>query len=224
MRNKFFKIIGGILLAVSFCLVAYVGLGIIQGGSFSGTSIIRTGVIIGIPFIIGTVLLLQGISITTKKKKLVSYLEHIVFAIYIVILLYILFLGGRGYTQYDNIGQFLKYNINLVPFRTISEYCKSFINNTINRDIIIRNIFGNFILFMPMAVILSCIIKKFRTWRVFGLYMVIILCSVEVVQLLTKTGSLDIDDFILNMSGACLAFAIMKKEKIRVLCKRIYLM
>lgn len=224
MRNNLFKVIGGMLLLVSFGLIAYVGLGIIQGGSFHGTSIITTGVVIGIPMILGTVFLLVGVSTTAKKKQIVSYIEYVVFATYILVLLAILFLGGREYMNYESMGQIFEDNVNLIPFRTIIDYIKSFINNTINKDTIILNLLGNLMLFMPMGVLLPCMFKIFRTWRVFIVYMVLILCGVEIIQLLTATGSLDIDDFILNMSGACLIFAIMRKDKVITLCQIMYLM
>ena len=223
MKNSLRKAIGGILLFVSFGLVVYVGFGIKQGGRFDSISIIITGVEIGLPLILGTVLLVVGIANKTKKKQIVSFMEYVVFTTYILFLLAILFLGGRGDIHYESMRQYYRDYVNLIPFRTILDYINHFTNHTMNKDTIIFNLIGNFIIFMPFGVLLPCMFKKFRTRRVFILSIALILCGVELLQLLTTTGSLDIDDFILNMSGTCFAFAIMRNGKVISLCERMYL-
>jgi glycopeptide antibiotics resistance protein len=42
---------------------------------------------------------------------------------------------------------------------------------------------------------------------------------IEIVQISTKSGSLDIDDFILNFVGALIGFIIFTRSPIRVLLK-----
>ena len=53
------------------------------------------------------------------------------------------------------------------------------------------------------------------------IFLISILCA-ETVQLFTLLGSFDIDDFIFNLSGACLGFAVVRIPFINRLLKRIF--
>jgi glycopeptide antibiotics resistance protein len=51
----------------------------------------------------------------------------------------------------------------------------------------------------------------------FFLFSLGVICGVEIIQFLTFTGSLDIDDLILNLTGACGAFLLMKTKPLKKL-------
>jgi glycopeptide antibiotics resistance protein len=51
----------------------------------------------------------------------------------------------------------------------------------------------------------------------FSIFMIILLFIIEVVQLVTRRGSFDIDDFILNMVGALIGFGIWKTKVVQKL-------
>ena len=50
----------------------------------------------------------------------------------------------------------------------------------------------------------------------------VILFGVEIVQLLTKLGSFDIDDLILNMTGALMGFALWKTALVQWLKRMVW--
>jgi glycopeptide antibiotics resistance protein len=111
--------------------------------------------------------------------------------------------------------------MNLVPFETISLYIRAMVRGTINPGIAIANLLGNFLLFMPMGVYLPFFFKKIRTLLDYVLYMIPVLTMVELVQLLTKRGSFDIDDLILNLSGAMIGFFIWKSAGVQTIYRKI---
>ncbi|WP_019415142.1 VanZ family protein [Paenisporosarcina sp. TG20] len=86
-------------------------------------------------------------------------------------------------------------------------------------DIPIKNLVGNFILFLPMGFYLPYFMKKINKVSVFSLLMIILLFIFKVLQLVTRRGSFDIDDFILNMFGAIIGFGIWKSNVVQKLLK-----
>lgn len=58
--------------------------------------------------------------------------------------------------------------------------------------------------------ILPCLWKKLETFKWFLLYIVALVLAIELIQLFTLRGICDIDDFILNVFGACVGFAALR--------------
>ncbi|GLX67936.1 VanZ family protein [Paenibacillus glycanilyticus] len=100
------------------------------------------------------------------------------------------------------------YNYNVIPLHTI----KSLIYNRehYNTDAWVKNLFGNIVLFIPIGVFLPAMNRKLLRTARFLPVTVLILFLVESIQLVTKVGSFDIDDIILNTLGALIGFAVMK--------------
>ncbi|WP_420840539.1 VanZ family protein [Caldicoprobacter algeriensis] len=53
--------------------------------------------------------------------------------------------------------------------------------------------------------------------------MAIILICVEVEQMLTRTGGIDVDDVILNLTGAVIFFALWRLDASQELLKKLYI-
>lgn len=100
------------------------------------------------------------------------------------------------------------FNYNLVPFKTINRYI--FEREHFNTDIWIKNLFGNIILFIPLGVFIPLLNKKFIKVLPFFILVFFIMLAVELTQMLTHVGSLDIDDLILNITGAFIGLAFTK--------------
>ena len=100
--------------------------------------------------------------------------------------------------------------INLIPFRTIRQMLIS----PLGLKVALYNIMGNFLMLTPIAVLLPLINDKFK--KIINYLIVIILCSlsIEIVQYITKIGSLDIDDLMLNVFGSFIIFLIITKTKL----------
>lgn len=134
------------------------------------------------------------------RRRLVRPLIWLLFIGYTGCLLYWMFLGfGRSTGHFD-------YNYNIVPFKTIGMYIL-YANMFPMRTWVI-NLFGNVGVFMPYGFILPYLFKAARRYRVFLLLFGFPLIGLELLQMLLRVGSLDVDDLILNVLGASLAYGI----------------
>ncbi len=144
-----------------------------------------------------------------NKKHILRSMIIIIFCIYCVLLVYFLFLNTRV-IPYSSYWDHIKRSINLIPFKTVTEYITRISNNTINLTSFIYNTFGNLFLFMPMGSLLPCVNSKINTLsRTCLMGFSIILC-VEVLQLFSTLGTFDIDDIILNMVGLILGYSAIR--------------
>lgn len=79
---------------------------------------------------------------------------------------------------------------------------------------------SNILAFIPMGFFLPILFPKQNTFKTFIFTNTIIILIIETMQLLSESGSFDIDDFILNLTGAIIIFKIVKYDKINKLIKR----
>ncbi|TGB01299.1 VanZ family protein [Halobacillus salinus] len=98
-------------------------------------------------------------------------------------------------------GSFGARTANWTPLRTIELYVYS------DMPFMIRlyNLAANVGLFIPFGVYLMYVCS---TWRVRIGISVAAIWVIETTQYVTARGSLDIDDFILNMMGVCIGFIV----------------
>ncbi|MFC7365423.1 MULTISPECIES: VanZ family protein [Bhargavaea] len=154
-------------------------------------------------------------------KKGIKIVINISFVCYLVALAVLLFLSSRGFLWSGLTWmEYIRNSSNFVPFKTISTYVTRFFDGSMNRDIPIKNLFGNLLLFLPMGIYLPYYITKINKIRDLAIAMSVILILIEVVQVVTRRGSFDIDDFILNMLGALMGFGIWKTKIIQKLLRQ----
>ena len=137
-------------------------------------------------------------------KKTLRVLLYILFCIYCLALVKFLFLDGRYYSE-DTV-RFYYSRSNFVPFKTVYDYILKLNTAQINSDVIIKNIVGNFVVLLPMGCFLPCMFQVCRKFKNVFFICVGIVLVVELLQPLLRIGFFDIDDLILNLSGACLGF------------------
>ena len=135
------------------------------------------------------------------------------FLVYGFVLYFMLFnLPGRAMVLVSD-GMMENYNyfnsINLIPFMTIIEYITG-IGDASIRGHAIRNLGGNLFLLFPMGFYLPFLMDKLKEMKPYLLVVAVFIIIIEATQILTLTGSMDIDDFILNFSGALLGYAFFK--------------
>jgi glycopeptide antibiotics resistance protein len=154
-------------------------------------------------------------------KKVLKIFFSISFVFYLLALIILLFLdSSRGYISSElSLIEYTRNYSNFVPFTTISMYITAIIDGSMNLDIPIKNLFGNFIMFLPMGIYLPYYIKKANKVSVFTISMVSLLFVIEIIQLVSRRGSFDIDDFILNMLGALVGFSIWKTNIVQNLLR-----
>ncbi|WP_246944742.1 VanZ family protein [Bacillus pinisoli] len=98
---------------------------------------------------------------------------------------------------------------NLTPFETIIIYMQFDNFNTYSW---VMNLLGNIGVFVPFGIFIPLVTRK-RLIQSFLLFIICILI-LETLQLLTKRGSFDIDDFILNSIGFFIGYISFMAIKI----------
>ncbi len=141
-------------------------------------------------------------------KKCIRTMIYITFTIYIIIMIYLLYLQRIVYVQTGTYFELLSENLNLLPFKTISIYIGMMFDssNVYLREHAIVNLVGNIVTFIPLGFFLPYINVNFRKLSKHLLICTIIITLVELTQLFTLLGSLDVDDLILNLCGTSIGY------------------
>ena len=142
-------------------------------------------------------------------KKVLKIAVWSAFVFYCLVLLYIFILDRiDDIRPYESMRAFLL-RVNLIPFRTVYEYIDKIINNRINLDTAITNLIGNIIVFLPMGAFLPCLFHKMRSFKQTVLTVFFIVLGIELLEIILAMGAFDIDDFIFNLGGAMIGYAVM---------------
>lgn len=144
--------------------------------------------------------------VMSKKKKMTRnrWIAVILFAVYIILLLYLMF-----FSEMEQRGILVKaeYTYNLTPLKEIRRYL------LYGRQIGIRGVFlnlwGNIIGFMPLGFFLPVFSRRCRErWYATVLCAYLLSYGIEMTQLLLRAGSCDVDDIILNTLGGALGYVL----------------
>ena len=137
----------------------------------------------------------------------------IAFILYIPILIYTTFFGARTTLYGMSIWDYAVRMANLKPFKTISMYTKM-LKDPSNQmfSVALVNLSVNLVLLFPLAYLIPAMFSKLI--NIFATIGVCIgaLVVIELMQLFTRRGSFDVDDFILNMIGALIGFGCWKLQ------------
>ena len=189
-------------------------------------------------YVLPILLLLLNMLYQLKKAKNIEIKEEIkkqslilMFSIYILGLISILFLSNTYRLNYlwDNhkvalfSSENITMNMNLIPFKTISTLISRLLNSSLNLSIVLENILGNLILFAPFGFFIPMLFSnKIKKLKSFTLLMLISIVLVEVLQYLLRVGQADIDDVILNLSGAVLVYYLMQTKIVKKIINKIF--
>ena len=169
-------------------------------------------------------------AVKDKKEKIMKCTFAVYFILYIGLLLnFTLFdpmfaRRGTGNAVFSDPNLFKNYmtnSFNIIPFSTILMYFNSYLSHEMNFSVIITNIFGNLIALTPMALFLPMLIKKCNKTVLFVIITAIFVIAIELLQLIFVSGSCDIDDLILNVSGAVIAYALLHIKSLNKLIQKI---
>jgi glycopeptide antibiotics resistance protein len=142
-----------------------------------------------------------------KGKKLVVAISYFLFFLYIGIASILLFFSSyRQAVRFGKNEAFTEYN--LVPFHTIMNYINA--TGYINTNIIITNLGGNILAFMPLGFFLPLLFKRCLKFRNTILIVMASTFTVECLQYIFRVGSFDVDDLILNSVGGVIGFGVFK--------------
>lgn len=130
------------------------------------------------------------------NKKRQGLLKWVCFLAYLLFLAYIVF-----YNRMEGD----EYRYNLVCFQEIGRYYYLGMN-TGNWKLFIFNVIGNIAIFMPLGVFLPSLFSRCKNIIFTTILSLEVSLCVELVQLITKVGSFDVDDLLLNTLGGMCGF------------------
>ena len=150
-----------------------------------------------------------------SKSSRTKWLKFFFF-LYCCFMVWLLFFRSAKWVDGLNYEQQLRMNINLQPLLTIRNYWNVIYHRTNDAVLMhcIINLGGNILLFIPVGYFLPWLWPALRNFFAFLLTCTLAITLVELLQLVTLLGSLDIDDLILNLFGMILGylfFIIFKK-------------
>lgn len=228
MVNKLTKVLAGVMYLIGIVFACNVSMIILNGSStFTIKGLIISILGVCIPIGLGSFLLIISTNNMDDRYKIIKIFLVIALVFYSILLVNVLFRNGfRRFDSIRNIGvkEYLKMNGNLIPFKTINKYISFYFNESVNTSIIIENLLGNLLLFTPMGFLLPSIFKKLRSIIPFIIVTILILLCIELLQLFTCAGSVDIDDIILNLFGASIFYGIWKLSFTQKILKKIYVL
>lgn len=135
-----------------------------------------------------------------RQKRALRICSKVLFGVYLICLIYLLFFAesmGRTYAERT-------YHYNLVPFREIKRFLVH--RETLGIMAVMLNLVGNIVAFVPYGLFLPIMFPKNRSlWRI-ALLTFDFSFAVEVIQLVGKVGSFDVDDLMLNTLGGILGY------------------
>lgn len=146
------------------------------------------------------------------KNRYLTLITLLIFG-YTVYIAYLLFYANRTIdlswiTQggIDVLVDRMKDNVNLELFATINNYFYKYSIGAISFRRVWVNVFGNLAVFAPYGLFFPLIYPKMRNRFRFYRFWIVTLVLVEVVQYVTMSGSLDVDDMFLNLLGLLIVY------------------
>ena len=137
-----------------------------------------------------------------EHKKTLRICSYVIFGVYIILLLYFLFLAeSTGRTCEER-----SYHYNLILFREIRRFWVH--RKSLGTMAVVLNLLGNIAAFVPFGAMLPMIHSRFRSLLYMTLLTFEFSLIVELIQLVAKVGSFDVDDLLLNTIGGILGYLI----------------
>ncbi|MFM9277382.1 VanZ family protein [Paenibacillus jiagnxiensis] len=133
-----------------------------------------------------------------------SKIAAVLLLIYAILLIYWMFLGfGR---TWDFAAP---YRYNLHPLRTITSYIRS--ADILPFSVWGVNLLGNVAVFIPVGALLAVMMQRRpRLLHMLAGFLPALLL-LELLQMVLRAGSFDVDDVLLNTAGACLGWVLVAR-------------
>ncbi len=138
------------------------------------------------------------------NKKMNQTAMWVCFVAYLLLLGYVVFFStGFGREEHAD------YRYNLTLFQEIGRYYNVGIR-TGSWNLFWLNVMGNVCVFVPFGAFLPALFAKCQKLVLVLLFSLEFSLAVELVQLVTKVGSFDVDDLLLNTIGGMLGYWVYK--------------
>jgi len=140
--------------------------------------------------------------------------------IYILVLLKLIVFKYPSYLMMDFLRQWhipdWQVNVNLLPLTTIKNYLRAWSLGSLNTNIMVCNLLGNILIFIPFGFLLPVTEVKYSSFKRLMVSTVFFVLTIETFQLITNLGRFDVDDIILNVLGMTLGYLLW-----RILCSKL---
>ena len=139
---------------------------------------------------------------SAKNENYAFWGGRVLFLIYLAGLCYFLFFAEN----YGRVTGLEKYRYNLVPFREIERFWKY------RRELGIHsfhNVAGNILGFVPAGFFIPMLWKEKRNFLYTVCMTFQLSMQAEILQLIFRVGSFDVDDLLLNTFGGMLGYLLL---------------
>ena len=136
-----------------------------------------------------------------KQEKKARTLGKVLFVLYIGFLIYFLFLSD----WYGREGVMDEYRYNLELFKEIRRFIVY--REQLGAFAVFSNLFGNILIFVPFGFFIAMASSSRSFFKALFNSLGLSLC-VEILQLVTRVGSFDVDDILLNTIGGMLGYIV----------------
>ena len=221
------RIIDSIIVCISILLIGFVIIFSLLPNFVLNVTVTLGGFAIPIFLIIATMIVeIKKSKDIQEKNQIRNFWLKILFIIYLLLLITILFLKNEyrmgGFEDINTFSNEHFETINIIPFATIIGYISGLLFEDININIVVINLATNLLLFAPMGFFIPILFdKKVKNIKQFGMVMILITMLVEILQFITYSGSTDIDDIILNITGAIIIYMLMKTKFVKNLLNKV---
>ncbi len=134
-----------------------------------------------------------------RQIKRIRLAGKILFVLYLFFLLYFLIFSD----WYGRTGIGEEYRYNLILFKEIRRFVEY--RETLGLFEVFTNLFGNILIFLPYGFFIS-VASSCRGFFMTLFYSFGLSLGVEIFQFLTRVGSFDVDDLLLNTIGGLLGY------------------
>ena len=153
-----------------------------------------------------------------KRYSIIKRTVIFIFVFYIIVLVDFTLIDdnlGRNIFNIYNwnttaFSDYINRNTNIVPFATVRLFINAVKTSALPLYAVLENLLGNLAAFMPLPFFTVCLFKKINKWYTLFAVTLISVLLIELLQLLLLTGASDIDDVILNVSGAMLFYVLLR--------------
>ena len=136
-----------------------------------------------------------------KQEKKARTLGKVLCVLYIGFLIYFLFLSD----WYGREGVMDEYRYNLELFKEIRRFIVY--REQLGAFAVFSNLFGNILIFVPFGFFIAMASSSRSFFKALFNSLGLSLC-VEILQLVTRVGSFDVDDILLNTIGGMLGYIV----------------
>lgn len=141
------------------------------------------------------------------KLKILHGGKWVLFIYYLYILYMLLFAGGLFQIYRTYQGEF-----QVIPFQTIDNYVSHY--KQTGNFVSFYNLLGNVLITMPLGYFIPTLFGKMRKFWIAFPFFAFFAAAIEFIQWKTSTGIGDVDDSILNFTGAVIAYVCTRFSQI----------